>query len=83
MTDAEAELQVFGHLIQTDDSSEWTLMLGNEGRKRRGCQRMRCLDSITDTMNMNLGKLQEMLRDKEVWRAAVHGVTKSWTQLSD
>ena len=52
-----------------------------EGRRRRGCQRMRWLDSITDTMNMNLGKLQEMLRDKEVWRAAVQGVTKSQTQL--
>ena len=61
---------------------EKSLKMGKtEGRRRRGCQRMRWLDSITDTMNMNLGKLQEMLRDKEVWRAAVHGVTKSQTQL--
>ena len=59
-------------------------MLGKiEDRRRRGCQRMRWLDSITNAMNMNLGKLQKMVRDREAWRAAVHGVTKSWTQLGD
>ena len=76
------KLPYFGHLMWTDNSLEKSLKMGKtEGRRRRGCQRMRWLDSITDTMNMNLGKLQEMLRDKEVWRAAVHGVTKSQTQL--
>ena len=59
-------------------------MLGEiKGRRRRGCQKVRWLDGITDAMNMNLGKLQEMVRDREAWRAAVHGVTKSWTGLSD
>ena len=78
------KLQYFGHLMCTDDSLEKSLMLGKvKGRRRRGCQRMRWLDSITDTMNMNLGKLQEMLRDKEVWRATVHGVAKSRTRLGD
>ena len=74
------KLQYFGHLMCTDDS----LMLGKiEGRRRRGRQRMRQLDNITDAMNMNLGKFCEMVRDREAWCAAVHGVTKSWTQLSD
>ena len=78
------KLQYFGHLMQIDHSLEKSLMLGKiEDRRRRGCQRMRWLDSITNAMNMNLGKLQKMVRDREAWRAAVHGVTKSWTQLGD
>ena len=74
------KLQDFGHLMQTADSLEKSLMLGkNEGRRRRGCQRMRWLDGITDAMDLNLGKLQEMVRDREACHAAVHGVTKNQT----
>ena len=73
------KLQYFGHLMRTADSLEKSLMLGKiEGRRRRGHQRMRCLKGITDAMNMNLGKLWEMVRDREAWRAPVHGITKSW-----
>ena len=71
------KLQYFGHLIQTDDSLEKSLMLGKiEGRRRRGCQKMRWLDGNTDAMNTNLGELREMVRDREAWRAAVRGVAK-------
>ena len=78
------KLQYFGHLMQTDDLLEKSLMLGKiEGRKRRGCQAMRWLDSITDAMNMNLGQLREMVRDREAWRAAVHGIATSQTQLGN
>ena len=74
--------QYFGHLMWTNNSLEKSLMLGKtEGRRRRGRQGMRWLDGITDTMNMNLAKLQEIVRDRETWSAAVHGVTKSWTGL--
>ena len=78
------KLQYFGNLMQTDNSLEKSLMQGKtEGRRRRECQRMRWLDSITNAMNMNLGKLQGMVRDRGDWQAAVHGVAKSWTRLSN
>ena len=78
------KFRYFGHLMATPNSLEKTWMLGRiEGRRRRGHQRMRRLDGITDSVDMRLSELQEMVKDREAWRAAVHEVAKGWTQLSD
>ena len=83
-TDVKLKLQYFGHWMRRADSCEKTLMLGQiEGRRRRGRQRLSGLDGITDPMDMGLGKLQELVMDRETWRAVVHGVTKNWTRLSN
>ena len=83
-TDAEAETPILGHLMRRADSLEKTLMVGKiEGRRRRGQQRMKWLDGITDSMDMGLGRLRQLVIDREAWRAEVHGDTKSWTGLSN